>query len=72
MAEIEIGVLTRQCLDRRIPDIRTLARETAAWQCRRNDSGARIRWMFNVNRARTKLGNAYPDHAAQRAHKAAA
>ena len=39
MAEIEIGVMTRQCLDRRIPDRSVLRRETAAWQAQRNRDG---------------------------------
>jgi hypothetical protein len=59
MVEIEIGVLRGQCLDRRIPDVETLRREIAAWQKARNDAGARIRWMFTVERARTKLGRVY-------------
>jgi hypothetical protein len=62
MVEIEIGVLTRQCLDRRIPDRETLARETAAWEHRRNAAGARVRWMFGIEQARDKLGKVYPQH----------
>ena len=42
MAEIEIGVLSRQCLNRRIPDQTTLRREVAAWQDRRNQDGIRV------------------------------
>lgn len=64
MVEIEIGVLARQCLDRRIPDRATLMREVAAWEQRRNASGARIRWFFDVDRARQKLGRSYPQVAA--------
>jgi hypothetical protein len=60
MVEIEIGVLKKQCLDRRIGDRVTLEREIAAWQIARNASGAQIRWMFSVERARKKMGRVYP------------
>ena len=60
MVEIEIGVLVRQCLDRRIPTKAQLASETAHWEARRNAEGARIEWLFTVERARAKLGRAYP------------
>jgi len=60
MVEIEIGVLVGQCLDRRIPDQATLEREVAAWERLRNKSGARVKWRFTVDRAREKLGRAYP------------
>ena len=60
MVEIEIGVLVRQCLARRIPDREMLKREIAAWQRRRNGAGARVRWMFGIEQAREKLGRAYP------------
>ena len=60
MVEIEIGVLQRQCLDRRIDDPQSLVREIAAWERQRNATGARIEWMFTINKARTKLGRAYP------------
>jgi len=60
MVEIEIGVLKSQCLDRRIADKPTLVREIAAWERARNDSGARIRWMFTVEKAREKMGRSYP------------
>jgi len=63
MVEIEIGVLVEQCLDRRIPDKKTLKREIAAWERRRNGEKARIKWLFTLERARTKLGRAYPGHA---------
>lgn len=61
MVEIEIGVMTRQCLDRRIPDHETLETEIEAWQQERNAARATIDWMFDVDRARTKLRRAYPD-----------
>jgi transposase len=60
MVEIEIAVLSRQCLDRRIPDKATLQREIAHWERTRNKERARVRWRFTVERARTKLGRAYP------------
>jgi transposase len=60
MVEIEIGVLSGQCLDRRIPDRRTLEREIRHWERARNAAGARIRWMFGVEQARTKMGRSYP------------
>jgi transposase len=63
MVEIEIGVLRAQCLDRRIDDPEELAAEIAAWQQQRNASGARIRWMFNPESARQKMGRLYPTPA---------
>ena len=60
MVEIEIGIMVRQCLDRRIPDKKTLVAEIAAWERRRNGEGAGIRWMFTVDRAREKMGRVYP------------
>jgi transposase len=60
MVEIEIGVLVRQCLDRRISDRTTLRQEIAAWTRQRNDARARIDWLFDVHRAREKMGRAYP------------
>jgi transposase len=71
MAEIEIGVLTSQCLSRRIPGREMLANEVAAWTTLRNETGAKINWMFRVENAREKLGKAYPDVAAVRLAKAA-
>lgn len=60
MVEIEIGVMVAQCLNRRIPDKATLVREVAAWEHSRNRAKATINWMFTVDRARAKLGRAYP------------
>jgi len=71
MVEIEIGVLSRQCLDRRIPDKETLRRETAAWEEQRNAARARIRWMFGIADARRALGDAYPDVPPQEVERAA-
>jgi transposase len=61
MVEIEISVLASQCLDRRIPDRATLQRAVAAWQKARNATGARIRWMFTVEKARKKMAKSYPE-----------
>jgi transposase len=63
MVEIEIGVLRGQCLDRRIDDPECLICEIDAWQRQRNDAGARIKWMFTTEKARTKMGRAYPSTA---------
>jgi hypothetical protein len=60
VAELELSVLGRQCLDRRIPDERTLAREVAAWVDERNRAGVKIRWTFRVADARRKLSHLYP------------
>jgi transposase len=63
MVEIEIGVLRGQCLDRRIGERQRLAAEIDAWERQRNTAGARVKWMFTTERARTKLARAYPDTA---------
>ena len=63
MVEIEIGVMVSQCLDRRIATKAILVREVKAWSQRRNREKARIRWLFTVEKARQKLGRAYPGHA---------
>jgi hypothetical protein len=60
MAEIELNVLTRQCLARRIPDKQTLITETSAWQNRRNRKAAKIDWQFTADNARIKLKHLYP------------
>jgi transposase len=60
MAEIEIGVLRGQCLDRRIDDKQVIVAEVAAWEQRRNAEGAQIQWMFTTEKAREKLRKAYP------------
>ena len=60
MVEIEIGVLASQCLDRRIESYTRLVAETAAWEKRRNPESARINWMFTIQKARAKMGRAYP------------
>ena len=60
MAEIEIGVVRGQCLDRRIADEATLRREVAAWERDRNASGVRVNWSFTAERARAKMAEVYP------------
>jgi transposase len=60
MAEIEIGVLRRQCLDRRIDNRELLETEVRAWERRRTESGAQIRWMFSTDQARAKMAKSYP------------
>ena len=60
MAEIELGVLARQCLDRRIPDQEILAQETGAWQGQRNREAIRVDWRFTTQDARVKLKSLYP------------
>ena len=60
MAEIEIGLMARQCLDRRIPNRSVLRREAAAWQAQRNRDGIRVDWRFTTADARTKLKSLYP------------
>ena len=59
MAEIEIGILARQCLDRRIPDQQTLQGEVEQWQNTRNDQCRTIEWKFTRQDADRKLGRHY-------------
>jgi len=66
MVEIEIGVLRSQCLDRRIDTKEQLESEIAAWERQRNASAARIKWMFTTDKARAKMGRAYPHPASVR------
>ena len=61
MVECEFSVLSRQCLNRRIPDFDLLAQEVTAWEEKRNSEGATVNWLFKVEDARTKLANLYPD-----------
>jgi len=60
MVEIELSVLASTCLDRRIPDLATLGRETAAYTQRRNTTQATVQWRFTTRDARTKLAHLYP------------
>ena len=60
MAEIELSVLTKQCLDRRLGDLETYNREVQAWQDVRNASGKGTDWQFTTANARIKLKQLYP------------
>ncbi len=60
MAEIEFGILQRQCLNRRIPDQETLREEVAAWQEGRNQEATKVNWQFTNEDARIKLKRLYP------------
>jgi hypothetical protein len=60
MAEIELSVLSRESMARRIPDGKTLERETSAWQGSRNQAGIPVKWRFTVQNARTVLADLYP------------
>lgn len=60
MAESELSILSRQCLDRRIADVATLQREVAAWERRRNRAVAKMEWRFTTADARIKLLHLYP------------
>ncbi len=60
MVEIELSVLSRQCLNRRIPDLETMKRETAAWEKERNQQKATVNWRFTNQDARVKLERLYP------------
>lgn len=61
MAEIELGVLSRQCLNRRIPDKATLEEEVNAWQKDRNEKVVKVDWRFTTADARIKLKHLYPE-----------
>jgi hypothetical protein len=61
MAEIELlSVLSRQCLDRRVPDLETLQAEVAAWQKQRDAAAGKLDWRFTTQEARIKLKRLYP------------
>ena len=60
MAEIELGILGRQCLDRRIDNTEALTREVAAWEAQRNTAQAKVDWRFTTHDARIKLKKLYP------------
>jgi hypothetical protein len=60
IAECELSVLARQCLDRRIPDQASLETQVAAWTQNRNNAQAKTRWHFTTEDARTKLISLYP------------
>ena len=60
MAEIELGVLARQCLGRRIPNKDVLSRQVRAWQGRRNREAVCVNWRFTTDDARIRLKSLYP------------
>jgi len=60
MAEIELNVLTGQCLNRRINNIEDVRKEVTAWQAYRNNKNATVNWQFTANNARVKLSRLYP------------
>ena len=59
MAEIELSALSKQCLDRRIGDIKTLSKEVTAWAQKRNNNKTTITWQFSKNKAREKFQSHY-------------
>lgn len=61
IAEIELNVMTRQCLSRRIESIELLRKELSAWESERNNSCAKVNWQFTTKDARTKLVTLYPE-----------
>ena len=61
IAEIELNVMTRQCLNRRIDNIEFLRKELAAWEMERNETKANVNWQFRTKDARVKLISHYPD-----------
>ena len=60
LVELELSVLGRQCLDRRIPDRETLEREVAAWDTERNALGGPVNWQFTAEDGTIKLKRHYP------------
>jgi hypothetical protein len=60
MAEIELNVLSAQCLNRRIDDIETVRKEAKAWQEHRNNKTAKVNWQITNDNARIKLRRLYP------------
>jgi hypothetical protein len=60
MAEIELGILSRQCLDRRIENVAYLRSEVAAWERQRNEARGKVHWQFTTADARIKLRRLYP------------
>ena len=60
IAEIELNVMTRQCLSRRIAEIERLRSELSAWETERNTLAAKVNWHFRTNDARIKLSSLYP------------
>src|ERR1700687_3177756 len=60
MAETELSVLARQCLNRRIDSLEVLIREIRAWEQQRNEAACKINWRFTTKDARIKLKRLYP------------
>ena len=60
MAEIELSIMGRQCLSRRMDNVDDLKRETAAWKAARNAAGTKVNWQFTTADARIKLRRLYP------------
>ena len=60
MAESELSILSRQCLDRRLPDLEQLRREVTAWKDERNQAETRMFWRFTTEDARIRLARLYP------------
>ena len=60
MAETEIGILSRQCLGRRLEDAGAVQAEVGPWEAERNEAKVTINWRFTVADARVKLKNVYP------------
>jgi predicted AAA+ superfamily ATPase len=60
MAELEIGVMSRQCLNRRIGTIEAMSDEVQAWAAKRNSRNTTIQWQFTTKDARIKLQHLYP------------
>lgn len=60
MVELEFSVLSRQCLNRRIPDFKTMQQEVEAWEQQRNQQRATVNWRFTTDDARVKLKRLYP------------
>jgi hypothetical protein len=60
MAEIELSILSRQCLNRRIPNQEIIKEEIAAWEEVRNQEKATVSWQFTTDNARVKLNKLYP------------
>lgn len=60
IAEIELSILSRQCLNRRMDQLETVSREVAAWQSDRNGKDTKVDWQFTTDDARIKLKRLYP------------
>jgi hypothetical protein len=62
VAEIELAVLSKQCLDRRLGSAIELAKQVAAWEHERNADGSKVQWRFTTDDARIRLRHLYPQH----------